>query len=118
MRAFVIVMVQVPTRYAAPYGIVVNSKGVPFFCEFGAARLASIDPETMAITEYPLPNERSRPRRVAISPDDAIWYGDYSRGQLGRFDGGAVQAGGLAIVDVVTRDPDLEDVFLNLTAAA
>ena len=30
----------------------------------------------------------------------------------------AVQAGGLAIVDVVTRDPDLEDVFLNLTADA
>ncbi len=30
----------------------------------------------------------------------------------------AVQADGLAIVDVVTRDPDLEDVFLNLTAAA
>ncbi|WP_294133301.1 ABC transporter ATP-binding protein [Sphingobium sp.] len=30
----------------------------------------------------------------------------------------AVQASGLAIVDVVTRDPDLEDVFLNLTAAA
>jgi len=30
----------------------------------------------------------------------------------------AVQAGGLSIVDVVTRDPDLEDVFLNLTAAA
>ncbi|MEV4936054.1 ABC transporter ATP-binding protein [Sphingobium sp. LMA1-1-1.1] len=30
----------------------------------------------------------------------------------------AVQASGLSIVDVVTRDPDLEDVFLNLTAAA
>ncbi|MEJ7925561.1 ABC transporter ATP-binding protein [Sphingobium sp. AN641] len=30
----------------------------------------------------------------------------------------AVQASGLAIVDVVTRDPDLEDVFLHLTAAA
>jgi len=30
----------------------------------------------------------------------------------------AVQANGLSIVDVVTRDPDLEDVFLNLTAAA
>ncbi|WP_420144547.1 ABC transporter ATP-binding protein [Sphingobium sp.] len=30
----------------------------------------------------------------------------------------AVQASGLAIVDVVTRDPDLEDVFLNLTTAA
>ncbi|MBB3981081.1 ABC-2 type transport system ATP-binding protein [Sphingobium fontiphilum] len=30
----------------------------------------------------------------------------------------AVQASGLAIVDVVTRDPDLEDVFLHLTADA
>ncbi|MEA3390802.1 MAG: ABC transporter ATP-binding protein, partial [Pseudomonadota bacterium] len=30
----------------------------------------------------------------------------------------AVQANGLAIVDVSTRDPDLEDVFLNLTADA
>jgi ABC-2 type transport system ATP-binding protein len=30
----------------------------------------------------------------------------------------AVQKHGLTIVDVVTRDPDLEDVFLNLTAAA
>ena len=30
----------------------------------------------------------------------------------------AVQASGLSIVDVVTRAPDLEDVFLNLTAAA
>ena len=30
----------------------------------------------------------------------------------------AVQASGFSIVDVVTRDPDLEDVFLNLTAAA
>lgn len=29
----------------------------------------------------------------------------------------AVQASGLSIVDVVTRDPDLEDVFLNLTSA-
>ncbi|WP_375427460.1 ABC transporter ATP-binding protein [uncultured Sphingomonas sp.] len=30
----------------------------------------------------------------------------------------AVQAGGLGIVDVVTKEPDLEDVFLSLTRAA
>ncbi|KFG90599.1 ABC-type transport system ATPase component [Sphingobium herbicidovorans NBRC 16415] len=30
----------------------------------------------------------------------------------------AVQASGLSIVDVVTRDPDLEDVFLSLTTPA
>ncbi|MBY9065056.1 ABC transporter ATP-binding protein [Sphingomonas yunnanensis] len=31
---------------------------------------------------------------------------------------GAVQAGGYGIVDVSTKEPDLEDVFLNLTRAA
>ena len=30
----------------------------------------------------------------------------------------AVQKGGLGIVEVSTREPDLEDVFLNLTRAS
>ena len=38
----------------------------------------------MAIQEYTLPNPDSRPRRVAISDDDMIYYADYSRGFLGR----------------------------------
>ena len=46
----------------------------------------SIDPNTMAIKEYTLPNPETRPRRVAITSDDVIWYADYSRGYLGRFD--------------------------------
>jgi virginiamycin B lyase len=40
----------------------------------------------MVITEYVLPNEATRPRRVAITSDDVLWYADYSRGFLGRFD--------------------------------
>jgi virginiamycin B lyase len=40
----------------------------------------------MAIHEYALPNVESRPRRIAITSDDAIWYSDYARGHLGRFD--------------------------------
>ncbi len=69
-----------------PYGMVVSSKGVPFFVEFGANKVASIDPVTMAIQEYLLPAEESRPRRIAITSDDVIWYSDYSRGYLGRLD--------------------------------
>src|SRR5579863_4214711 len=38
------------------------------------------------IREYLLPNEATRPRRIAITPDDVIYYSDYSRGYLGRFD--------------------------------
>jgi virginiamycin B lyase len=40
-----------------PYGIAVNSKGVPVFAEFGSDKLASIDPATMTIHEYALPKE-------------------------------------------------------------
>jgi len=76
---------EVPTPRAVPYGIVVSSKGVPFFVEFGINKLASIDPATMAISEYSLP-AGARPRRLAITPDDVIYYSDYARGYLGRFD--------------------------------
>jgi virginiamycin B lyase len=74
-----------PTSNALPYGIAVNSKGIPFFCEFGTNKLASVHPNTMEITEYPLP-EGARPRRLAIASDDAINYTDFARGTLGRFD--------------------------------
>jgi len=54
--------------------------------DFRGNRLGSIDPETMAIHEYTLPDSTSRPRRIALTPDDVVWYTDYARGYLGRFD--------------------------------
>ena len=42
--------------------------------------------KTMAIKEYALPNAASRPRRLALTPDDVVWYADFSRGYLGRLD--------------------------------
>jgi virginiamycin B lyase len=76
---------EVPTPKAVPYGIVVSSAGVPYFCEFGTNKLASVDPKTMEITEYTLP-AGAHPRRLAITKDDVIYYTDYARGYLGRFD--------------------------------
>jgi virginiamycin B lyase len=40
----------------------------------------------MAVREYVLPDPKARPRRLAITPDDAIWYADFGRGYLGRLD--------------------------------
>ncbi len=77
---------QVPTSHAQPYGIAVTHAGVPYFCEFGTNKLASIGPKTLAITEYALPNAEARPRRIAVAPDDTIYYTDYARGYLGHFD--------------------------------
>jgi virginiamycin B lyase len=79
---------QVPTPHAIPYGIAVTRSGNPYFCEFGSNKLASIDPKTLAITEYTIPNSGARPRRIAVAPDDTIYYTDYERGYLGHFDPG------------------------------
>ena len=75
----------VPTKDARPYGIQINSKGVPFFCEFGTNKMASIDPNTLQITEYPLP-QNARPRRMAIAADDKVYFTDYGGGNIGRLD--------------------------------
>lgn len=74
-----------PTAHAVPYGIVILPNNTPFFCEFGANKLASVDPNTMQIHEYPLPSASARPRRIALAPD-TVYYTDYARGYLGHFD--------------------------------
>lgn len=78
--------VTAPTPRSRPYGILINSKGVPVFCEFGTNKIATIDPRTMEIKEYALPDKAARPRRIAITPDDAVWYADFARGFIGRLD--------------------------------
>jgi len=76
---------QVQGERALPYGIAINSKGVPFFCEFGTNKMAKIDPQSMEITEYKLP-EDARPRRMAIDAADQIYFTDYNGGNLERLD--------------------------------
>ena len=74
-----------PTPNSIPYGIAVNAKGNPYYCEFGTNKLASINPDTMEITEHLLP-QGARPRRLAVASDDIVYYTDFTRGYLGRFD--------------------------------
>jgi virginiamycin B lyase len=71
---------------AAPYGIALNSKDVPFFDEFGTNKIGSLDPKTLKVTEYPLPAADARPRRITVGRDDTIYYTDYARGYLGHLD--------------------------------
>lgn len=75
-----------PTPNSYPYGIAVNSKGVPWYVDFRGNRVGTVDPQTMEIREFTLPDAAARPRRIAITSDDVVWYTDYARGYLGRFD--------------------------------
>src|SRR6188474_1030985 len=79
-------LVESPTANSRPYGVRLDSKGVPYFDEFNSNKIASADPKTLVITEYPLPAKDARPRRIAIGKDDTVWYGDYARGYLGHLD--------------------------------
>jgi len=73
---------EVPTEGALPYGIQINSKGAPIFCELGTNKMASINPQSMDITEYTLP-AGVRPRRLAIAADDTVYFTDFKSGHLG-----------------------------------
>ena len=68
----------VPTEGARPYGIKIAPDGTVWVALFGTYKLASIDPQTMELTEHDLPREDSRPRRIGITSDGRIRYGDYN----------------------------------------
>jgi virginiamycin B lyase len=74
-----------PTAKSRPYGMAVDSNGTVFIVLFGTNKVASID-DSMKVREWTLPNAGARPRRLAIGPDDIIWYADFARGYLGRLD--------------------------------
>jgi virginiamycin B lyase len=75
---------ELPTSRALPYGAVIGKDGALYVCEFGTNKIARIEPSSMAIREYPLP-DGARPRRVALAPDGTLYYSDYARGKLGHF---------------------------------
>ena len=79
-------IIKSPTPNSRPYGLQINSKGVPVVVLFGTNKVATIDPATLAVKEYTLPNAASRPRRLALASDDIVYYADFSRGFLGRLD--------------------------------
>ena len=74
-----------PTPKSEPYGIVVNSKGVPFFTQLMGNRIGSIDPVSMTLREYFLGcGHRAAPARDHVRRYDL--FTDYARGRLGRLD--------------------------------
>ena len=75
-----------PTSNARPYGIKVAPNRMVWIVLLGTNKLASVHPQTMKLTEYEIPARRARPRRLEITSDGRIWYADYRRGYLGRYD--------------------------------
>ncbi|SMO47140.1 Vgb family protein [Fodinibius sediminis] len=82
-------IIPVPTPRARPYGLIMDhDRQRPWICLFGTNKLATVDPSTMELREIALPEENARPRRLAQTSDGMIWYGDYARGYIGRYNPG------------------------------
>lgn len=79
-------LVRIPGNAPLPYGIWMDSRNRPWFNEFGVPRIGTIEPSTLALREYPLPDPDARGRRIALTSDDRVWYVDFKRGYLGRLD--------------------------------
>jgi virginiamycin B lyase len=67
-----------------PYGIVLDSRGNPLVALLRIGKVARVDAVTLAVTRFDQANEASRSRRLDVTSDGMIWYGDEARGYLGR----------------------------------
>ncbi len=78
-------LIRVPTSRARPYGIIIAPNGTPWIALLGTDKVASVDPNTLKLTEHKIV-DGARPRRIDVTDDGRIYYTDYSRGYLGRLD--------------------------------
>ena len=69
-----------------PYGIKVAQDGTVWVAHNGTNKLAAVDPETMEITFFDVPDERTRIRRLDIDSNGIIWFVNSSMGRIGRLD--------------------------------
>lgn len=80
------ITIPVPTGGARPYGIRMDPSGErPWIALLGTNKLATVDPETMELEEIELPREEARPRRLDVTSDGNVWYGDFNGGYIGRY---------------------------------
>jgi virginiamycin B lyase len=67
-----------------PYGIVLDAKGIPWVALLRTNLVARVDPNTMTVTHFKQGGEAARSRRLDVTSDGMVWYGDEGRGFLGR----------------------------------
>jgi virginiamycin B lyase len=79
-------LVATPNPAARPYGIVMDDKGHPWVSLLGTNTVVRVDQETLALTHFKEATPESRSRRIEVTADGSVWYGDEPRGFLGRID--------------------------------
>ena len=69
-----------------PYGIKVGPKGRLWIAYNGTNAIASMHPDTLALSYYEIPDAATRIRRLDIASDGRIWYVNSTLGRIGVLD--------------------------------
>ena len=78
-------LTEVPSE-PRPYGIQVAANGTVWVAFNGTNKIGAVDPETMAVRYYDIPNEASRIRRLSLDSKGMVWFVNSTQGKIGRLD--------------------------------
>lgn len=78
-------MTEIETR-EKPYGIQVGTDGKLYIAYNGTNAIGAMDPDTLEVRYYDIPDAKSRIRRLGIDSKGIVWYGNSTMGRLGRLD--------------------------------
>lgn len=68
------------------YGIYADPQNNLWFLDFGGENVGMIDAKTGAVTLYPTPTRRSRPRRGRFDNHGRLWFAEFGQERVGVFD--------------------------------
>ncbi len=69
-----------------PYGIQVAANGTVWIAYNGTNKIGAMDPETMDVRYYDIPNPASRVRRPGLDSQGMVWFVNGTQGKVGRLD--------------------------------
>lgn len=69
-----------------PYGIQVAPDGTVWVAFNGTNKIGAMNPESMAVRYYEVPDEKTRIRRLGIDSKGIVWFVNSSLGKIGRLD--------------------------------
>lgn len=69
-----------------PYGITVADDGAVWIAYNGTNKLGRMDPDSLDVQYYEVPDKRTRIRRLDLDREGMVWFVNSSLGKIGRLD--------------------------------
>ncbi|MCP5349004.1 MAG: cytochrome C [Pseudomonadales bacterium] len=69
-----------------PYGIQVAQDGTVWIAYNGTNKLGALNPDSMEIRYYEVPDTRTRIRRLSLDSEGMVWFVNSTLGKIGRLD--------------------------------